>query len=264
MRRTTKTLLGAAAVACLIVGGGVSGPSTAQVSAGVPTTMALVQLDTAVGGLVDGMQEAFGDAYLGEGLPDEQDVAEVLADSADTEGDGVAAFVDYAESIVEEALAVLDPESPEQAISVDAVTVEEVGVSETTMVDDSTIATVIDVEITRHIEGENIDWVEVVPHEVHVDVHSGAVTSVVVHDLEYQLEQAKALRRKTTAKYTSDLGVGDLLQYKNKSSSEMNHSMVVTYKSGSTPYSSYHTTNTKNKPFMAISGLNVYWLGHLV
>jgi len=64
----------------------------------------------------------------------------------------------------------------------------------------------------------------------------------------------KALSRTTTATYVTDLRVGDLLQYKLKTSSTMNHSMVVTYKSGANIYLSYHTTNTKNRPFSEISG----------
>jgi hypothetical protein len=44
----------------------------------------------------------------------------------------------------------------------------------------------------------------------------------------------------------------------------MNHSMVVTKKSGRSIYLSYHTDDTKNRPFSAISGLKVTWYGHTV
>ncbi|QVI60728.1 amidase domain-containing protein [Nocardioides faecalis] len=80
-------------------------------------------------------------------------------------------------------------------------------------------------------------------------------------------KMTKALRRSTSAKYVTDLRRGDLLQYKSKSSSTMTHSMVVTKKTSNTTsgvYLSYHSTNTLNKPFSKMVGLNVTWFGHHV
>jgi hypothetical protein len=55
--------------------------------------------------------------------------------------------------------------------------------------------------------------------------------------------------RTTGIYYVKDMVNGDLLQYRLKSSSNMNHSMVVTGKYGNYPTFSYHTPNTRNKRF---------------
>lgn len=71
-------------------------------------------------------------------------------------------------------------------------------------------------------------------------------------------------KRATSLKYVSSLVAGDVLQYKGKTSNVMNHSMVVTKKVGNVPYLTYHTNNTKNKPFTALKKQNVTWFAHRI
>lgn len=70
----------------------------------------------------------------------------------------------------------------------------------------------------------------------------------------------------TRGKYLSSvygLPIGGVLQYKKTGSAVMNHTMLVTKRStvnGKTMiYLTYHTTDTLNKPFSAMSGLSVAW-----
>jgi hypothetical protein len=73
---------------------------------------------------------------------------------------------------------------------------------------------------------------------------------------------------RTTSVPLKDLRVGDVLQYKLPGSSVMNHTMIVTQYLSSTAYYpsefylTYHTSNTKNKPFSSLSSLNVLWFTH--
>jgi hypothetical protein len=49
-----------------------------------------------------------------------------------------------------------------------------------------------------------------------------------------------------------DLRLGDILQYRTTDSSTMIHSMVTAAYDGPVPLLSYHTSNTRNKPYTAI------------
>ena len=258
----------------------------------------------------------------------------------------------------------------DESVVIDSVGVEQIGEPMVAPVDADSISVTVDIEVTRHIATDDIDWVEIVPHEMIVNVESGALEDVTVYDLDaiddlveesvpaplmiipadepttatapvaltatnrkkvadYALKYAlnpntayklyptdctnfvsqamlaggwkevshpvvdykwdnawwyggiptnswtwsgaenfyrmtKALDRTTTATRVSDLRVGDLLQYKLKTSSTMTHSMVVTAKSGSTIYLSYHSSNTKNKPFSSFITSDKSWFGHHV
>jgi len=44
----------------------------------------------------------------------------------------------------------------------------------------------------------------------------------------------------------------------------MNHSMVTTGRSGGVPLLSYHTTDTRNKPFTAMTISGRSWFAHKV
>lgn len=57
---------------------------------------------------------------------------------------------------------------------------------------------------------------------------------------------------------------GDVLQYKGSNSPEMNHSMVVTGTSHGVPLLSYHTKNTKDKPFTAMNSKGLTWFAHSI
>jgi hypothetical protein len=64
---------------------------------------------------------------------------------------------------------------------------------------------------------------------------------------------------------TSPAGLSDsFVDEAVKTSSNMTHSMVVTKKSGSNIYLSYHSNNTLNRPFSEMKNLNVSWYGHHV
>lgn len=341
-----------------------SGP-TETAPAPVPLDRATeAEAEAVVETVVDGLEAAFEAAYLDEAATAEETVTEVL--------DDVVADTTAAESVTELAVAIDEEAAAVSELTIDEVTVERVGDVVPVAVDGSEVTVVGDVRITRHIAEDDVEWIEIIPHEVTVDTATGELTEVVAHDLEYQLEEVaeqepdtqrlmrvpsdepttavtgvalsatnrqkvanyatkwalsynsaytkysvdctnfvsqamyaggwkevshpwvdykqddawwyggiptnswtwsgaenfyrmtKALKRTTTAKYVSDLRVGDLLQYKNKGATNMTHSMVVTKKSGSTVYLSYHTTNTLNKPFSSLKGLNVTWYGHHV
>lgn len=58
--------------------------------------------------------------------------------------------------------------------------------------------------------------------------------------------------RATMASYVSDLRVGDILEADFNADGTIDHAMVVTTKSGSSIYLTYHSNNTKNKPFSEI------------
>lgn len=66
-------------------------------------------------------------------------------------------------------------------------------------------------------------------------------------------------KRATPLSYVKDLWLGDILQYKVKGKTAIGHTMVVTNWVNNVPYLTYHSTNTLNKPFSALSGLNVTW-----
>ena len=61
-----------------------------------------------------------------------------------------------------------------------------------------------------------------------------------------------------------DLRVGDILQYKLTGAANMTHTMVTTGHSAGVPLLSYHTTNTKNKPFTSISSTGKTWFASKV
>lgn len=76
--------------------------------------------------------------------------------------------------------------------------------------------------------------------------------------------QSRQRRRVTPLKNVADLWLGDILQCKNKSSSTMTHTMVVTNWINKVPYLTYHSRNTLNKPLTALAGLNVTWFASRV
>ena len=282
-----------------------------------------------------------------------------------TSHDGEEALLATVDGIVS------DASDPSFDLTIDATHTEVTSEPVIEVLSDGFVSSTSDVTITRHIAEHDVEWIEVVPHEVIVD-RSGNVADVIVHDLESQLEDtqnadgqtaprllqpshmeitavqptalsatnrgkvadyaekyalepntkykeysvdctnfvsqamlaggwkekshpwidykwdtawwyggtptaswswtsaehfyrmSKALDRTTTAKYITDLRRGDLLQYKSKSSANMNHSMVVTKRAGSEVYLSYHTGHTLNKPFSKMRTLDVYWFGHHV
>lgn len=348
--------------------GGIATSSQAPVDPEVAAEAEVIAVD-----LADGLEVVYEEVFVNADSEQveavSQDEVVTLVDDDALTSDGVESLQAYGESIAADAVA-LDAD-PAEALTIDEVAVEQVGEVEVAQVDANTVSAIVDVEITRHIAEDDIDWVEVIPHELLIE--EGQVTQVIPHDLEYQLENApvenefdgrlmqlpgsddapfttepsaltatnrqnvanyalkyalspnksyklysldctnfvsqamlaggwrqvsypwidyqsssswwyggvptsswtwssaedfyrmtKALGRTTTARYVSDLRVGDLLQYKSNGATNMTHSMVVTSKSGTTVYLSYHTTNTKNKPFSQLSGLNVTWFGHRV
>ena len=69
----------------------------------------------------------------------------------------------------------------------------------------------------------------------------------------------KESKRATPLYYVKDLWLGDVLQYKKKGATNISHTMIVTNWVNNVPYLTYHTNDTLNKPFTAISSLNVTW-----
>ena len=61
-----------------------------------------------------------------------------------------------------------------------------------------------------------------------------------------------------------DLRNGDILQYKEGGSANMNHTMVVTKIDNGVPLLSYHTTDTLNKPFTAMGKSGRTWFATAV
>lgn len=353
------------------------GAALAPGSGPVETTPAPVPVDPAaqaeaeavVETVVDSLETVFEEVYLEQ--PAGTAVEGAAVDALDEELADVVADAPAAQSVVELAQDIDAEATAVAELTIDEVTVESVGDVVPVETSGSQVTVVSDVRITRHIAEDDVDWIEVIPHEVTVDTATGELTDVVAHDLEYQLaaqaeqertpqrlmrlpkpepttaigvalsstnrqkvadyatkwalghntsytkysvdctnfvsqamyaggwkevshpwidykqddawwyggiptnswtwsgaenfyRMTKALNRTTTAKYVSDLRVGDLLQYKSSGATNMTHSMVVTKKSGSTVYLSYHTTDTLNKPFTSLSGLNVTWYGHHV
>jgi hypothetical protein len=380
MQRTTwRGITAAGALVALVAVGvptatatedppGTETPSVAPADPEVASTAEAVATD-----FTEGLEAVYEEVFV-NAAPEEVDkvsqeaVLGLVSDDVLTES-GEQSLQDYGESIAGDATALTA--DPAAEIIIDEVAVEQVSEIVVNQVDAETVSAVVDVEITRHVAGDDIDWVEVIPHEIVIT--DGQVLEVIPHDLEYLMENTppepeqdkrlmqvpgsddapytteptalsatnrqkvanyalkyalspnnsyklypndctnfvsqsmfaggwkevahpyvdyknddawwyggvptnswtwsgaenfyrmtKALKRTTTAKYVSDLRVGDLLQYKAKNASTMTHSMVVTAKSGSTVYLSYHTSNTKNKPFTQLSGLSVTWFGHHV
>ena len=70
-------------------------------------------------------------------------------------------------------------ESPRRSLTVDGVGVS---VVEIRSVGEGKV--VADLEIIRHIAGEDAEWVDLIPHEITYD-HNGQVTSVTVQDEEF-------------------------------------------------------------------------------
>jgi hypothetical protein len=373
MTRTRKLALVPAfalATAPLLVSGAVP-PANAQPL--VLTAVAAANAELAAVEFVDAIETAYKDAYLNADVPTATEVTDDALAELPVDGQGEVAVASEVDAIVEEAVAVTEDPTVGEPLTIDAVEVEQVGAPQVEMIDADTVSTTVDVMISRHIEEDDVDWVEVIPHEIIVDAATGEVQDLVVQDLEYQLEQqaadveepqrlmqipeadqgpstqpaglstanrqkiadyalkyatkpnksykywdgadctnfvsqaayaggwkqvedglisyksdkswwyggiptaswtwtgaenfyrmTKALKRTTTPEYVLNLRVGDFLQYKNKGASAMTHSMVVTNKSGTNLYLSYHTSNTRNKPYSAISGLKVTWYGHWV
>lgn len=82
---------------------------------------------------------------------------------------------------------VADASDPAFDLSIDETHAEVTSEPVVEVLGDGAISVTSDVTITRHISEHDVDWVEVVPHEVTVS-RTGDVTDVVVHDLEQQLE----------------------------------------------------------------------------
>jgi hypothetical protein len=71
--------------------------------------------------------------------------------------------------------------------------------------------------------------------------------------------------RTTIHRYVYDMRIGDVLQYKSSGSSGKNHTMVATAKaSNGMPYLTYHTTNTRNRPFSEMNTSGRTWYVHKV
>lgn len=70
-------------------------------------------------------------------------------------------------------------ENPKRSLTVDEVGVS---VSEIRSVGEGKV--VADLEITRHIAGEDAEWVDLISHEITYD-HNGQVTSVTVQDEDF-------------------------------------------------------------------------------
>ncbi len=136
---------------------------------------------------VDAASEALAEdvqAYNEAGFLDGSDasVSEPLetVDSAPAADEAMEAEEDKAAQIAEE---LSDGATP---IHVDEVAVEIIGEPEVEALSSGDVTATVGVEITRHIAEDDIDWVEVVPHEMTIDSSTGEVLDVVVMDLEYQ------------------------------------------------------------------------------
>ncbi len=72
--------------------------------------------------------------------------------------------------------------------------------------------------------------------------------------------------RASMASFVSDLRVGDILQADWTSNGTTDHSMVVTSKSGSDIYLTYHSNNVVNRSFSSIlaDNPNATWYGYLI
>jgi hypothetical protein len=72
--------------------------------------------------------------------------------------------------------------------------------------------------------------------------------------------------RGSIARYVSDLRVGDVLEADWDADGNIDHAMVVTAKTGTEVYLTYHSNNTKNKPFRELlaSQPRAKWYGFLL
>ncbi|MDO5094331.1 MAG: amidase domain-containing protein [Propionibacteriaceae bacterium] len=70
--------------------------------------------------------------------------------------------------------------------------------------------------------------------------------------------------RTSIHRYMSQIRVGDILQYRADGYTNMNHSMVVTKKDSRTFYLTYHTDDTRNRPFTDIDPTGKTWYAHKV
>lgn len=366
--RSAVAGVGAAlAAASMTLSMAIAVPAAAGVAETVPLAPAVAEdAQQSAEEVVEGLEDLYAVAFLDEPVAVEQS-AEELVEDLEVSDAGEETIVELGESIQAEAEAVTSDSGAD--LVVDGVKVEQVGEPAVTQSEDGTVSAIVDVKITRHIGTDDVDWVEVIPHEVVVDATGDEVVEVIPHTTEYQIEQAaeeqvvprlmdlpdetttikptglsstsrdkvaayarkyydnynanykkydldctnfasqamlaggwdekshpwpdwksdkawwyggiptnswtwsgaenfyrmtKALDRTTTAKYVTDLRVGDLLQYKAKGAANMTHSMIVTKKSGTNIYLTYHTSDTLNKPFSALADKKVTWFGHHV
>jgi hypothetical protein len=72
--------------------------------------------------------------------------------------------------------------------------------------------------------------------------------------------------RANMARYISDMRVGDILEADWNADGDIDHAMVVTGKTSSDIYLTYHSNNTKNKPFRELLAGNkqAKWYGFLL
>jgi hypothetical protein len=179
----------ALAVGPLLTGGGAA-PAHSQPLA--LTAVAAAKAELAVVELVDALESAYEEAYLNADVPTAAEVVDEALAELPVNDQGETAITSEVEAIVEEAVAVTEDPTIGELLTIDEVEVEQVGAVQIAMVDTDTVSTTVDVMISRHVEEDDIDWVEVIPHEIIADAGTGELRDIIVQDLEYQVAQQVA------------------------------------------------------------------------
>lgn len=132
-------------------------------------------------GLVESLQETYEEAYLGTS---DADLAEItIAESVpqlETSENVMEILEEKTEDIMMEA-------DVDLGLTIDAVSAELV--SEPTVsvpISEDTAIVEIEVEITRHIAEDDVDWVEVVPYAVTIDEYSAQIVDLEILDIEHE------------------------------------------------------------------------------
>ena len=139
-----------------------------------------------------GLFEAFQDVYGASATnsssgPDLDRLVSAALAGTDLTPQAGGAFREHAESIVESV------SNEKLGLTVDRVTAAIDGAATTEQRRDGAVAVSAEFLVTRHIAEHDVDWVELVRHEVVVSAE-GTVEAVVVHDLESMIEAQSALR----------------------------------------------------------------------
>lgn len=136
---------------------------------------------------VDGLEDVYVDVYMDHQIRNIDDLVELVVEGVPTSVEGMLALEGLVADIEEESALVTDAES---ALTIDRVNVEAVGQIELVVADAETLSATVDIEITRHIAGDDVDWIEIVPHVFVLDAETAEIQGLVAQDLDFQLAHA--------------------------------------------------------------------------
>lgn len=148
------------------------------------------RVDEASPRLVAWLQRALETSYGISGDPGavDREIAEL-----NLAPDGVQAFERMRKSIESDAKSYLRDVGTGGTI--DHVSVTATGATEISHSVDGTASALINVQITRHVAGDEIDWVELIPYELVLADSDARIRDVIAHDTEYQEGQAGKAER---------------------------------------------------------------------